>query len=91
MSLTKYEGGQLISNTNLSFIDMTIIETRNECICHCYTEESCVSLVYIGSNRTCWLYASRILMTNLQLAPVALNSVVITLTNRITTSKDIQK
>ncbi|CAF1491443.1 unnamed protein product [Adineta ricciae] len=81
----KYENGQLISNTNLSLIDISIIETRNECICHCYINESCVSLVYIGSNRTCWLYASQIPMTNLQLAPVALNSVVITLPNRITT------
>lgn len=47
----------------------------------------CTTLTYFGSNGSCVLFSSRFLKENLQLVPYDMNSVAISLLDRVTSSK----
>lgn len=37
-------------------IDIFSITSQNGCICHCYTNSSCITSTFIGLNQTCILF-----------------------------------
>nr|AEN94410.1 RTX toxin-related Ca2+-binding protein [Adineta vaga] len=82
-SIIIYKDTQFISSTNSYLIDMFIVQSRDQCICHCYTNENCATLTFIGINQTCLLYSSQFQIENLQLVTYDMNSLVIILSDRM--------
>ncbi|CAF0841683.1 unnamed protein product [Adineta steineri] len=86
ISLINYDNTQFIPSQNSYLLNNFQVQSQNECICLCYTNQSCITLTYFGINQTCLLYSSQLQIENLQLTTYTINSAVISFPNRISTT-----
>ena len=62
--------------------NLSPINSSNMCLCRCYNISTCVTVTYIGANRTCILYSAQLSLGNLQSLPNSSNAKVYWFGNR---------
>ena len=80
--VVKYQNAALIVGVNYQLINQLFVETQYECICQCFSNETCLTATYIGINHNCSLFSTKLNETDLQLAKFEINASILSFINR---------
>lgn len=69
------------NDTQSQLMDIFSVTTQHACVCHCYTNSSCITSTFIGINQTCILFSANLQQGQLRLL-INSNASVISFPNR---------
>lgn len=83
ISIVIYKNAQFIpTNTTVKLADLYSINSQDECACQCFVNSSsCLTASYVGLNRSCSLFSTKIKFNWLQKMANMTNASVLTFAN----------